>query len=1127
MPSPLIFDLYTGTSLYLTDLTQEKVSFAYFFSADNTVPPPPSIDIEGSWSTYLGVYIFLGKEVPIGDLQTFSATLSTFFTGQPLIEHTGVMWLDDYKTLGQPSIITTTSNAEIKETVNISIGTYSVSLTKNSSIYLIPAQQKLVVAYPELPGAQAPVYGEGTSIPLSGSSIGTMQFEGAIGDCSDALTTGWNIGIKYFYFENATNLVQLQYPIFDLPKGYHILFAAQWDPLHPLDPTRTFLHFKKGMLQIAGDEANGFFIVVPPNSTWLPSTFRTIYGHHVHLVPELNSSANIPSLVFQPLPGKDGTNNDYYLVPSGDFCLAVEDTNSQQDTAAQQDTATQYLLAGLMGTEFISFTPKSITYKGDRIRFTPGSPAFAPVFPLEGGNEGFKPAEADCKTGDLLCSTYLTAWAGFQPDNTADIPNYYSQPETSPLFLPQAQTNTTGTDTLTIMDIYPAPAAAFPPKNTAAFPLVPYSSAKTTQPNVLRPFELSILNPWRKKHITQNAARPTVLQDDPKITTTPQGLLATIEGYNWTSVLLAQNETSGRMLQFTGALSISPPIQNALQTNQLFLVVTLAKPLQPFSNEIDIEGWPFTINPQGSAGSYSNVFIFKFCSGSLQSRAADTKTWTNAPVFNTDPSAVSTWIGSYISDAANRAKQDSRYDNFVDIVTSETWNGIIALQVDIGLDDFPDDIKGLLGGIDLSQFNGHHFGIDVNYVQLAAGKLTVPKSSLFGLISYYDAAYARANGIITGSSGSSSSPINPGADGYNFTVLYLQVVFNNSVITDFNSLIQLSATSWFGEPAVSNCTIDLIGSYEEHDNKPTYSFTTKKNQYYQFYMNSKVMNYVQIVKARFNTNIDNTSPTADATETTPISSTFSFWGYINFNQLAGFDPFSFGDPVPTPGSMNSGLYFYNLAVNMNFNLVKDPGPPPSYSTTHRAFNFAEKNTSFDTSLSTVHDQSLYPNFPLTITALTGSNAGTTTDQGYINIELPETADFGALGANWYGLVCTLNLGSMGALASLAGFTARLLIAWSASTNKPAVALGIRLPGTGGAKGFSFENVLQLSIDAFILAMDTTTTPGTTVYSLWLRSIGLSLLGIKFPPSGSTNLILYGNPDAPGQIGWYGQYTQKS
>ena len=642
-PSPLIFDHYTGTSLYLTDLNQEEISFAYFFSADNTVPPPPSIDLEGSWNTYIGIYIFLGKVVPKADLETFSAALSTFFSGRPLLEHTGVMWLDDYKTLSQETaIITTTSKAEIKETVDISIGTYSVSFTEDSSIYLIADQQQLVVSYPALPGAQAPAYGEGTSIPLSGTSIGTMQFEGAIGDCSDSLTTGWNVNLKYFYFENATSLVQLQYPIFDLPKGYHILFDAQWDPLYPLDPTRTFLHFKEGMLQIAGDEANGFFIVVPPNSTWLPSTFRTIYGHQVYLVPDLDSSSDIPSLVFQPLPGNDGTINGYYLVPAGDFCLAVQDPSGQQDPTSQQ-----YLLAGLMGTEFISITPKSPTYKGDRIRFTPGSPAFAPVFPLESGN-GFTPPEADCKKGDLLCSTYLTAWAGFQPDDATTVPTYYSQPETSPLFLPQANTQATGPDTLTIMDIYPAPAAAFPSENTVAFPLVPYSSAKTAtapkaittaQPGVLRPFELSILNPWRKKHITQNAARPTALDANasPKITTTPQGLLATIEGFHWTSVLLAQNETSGRILEFAGTPFISQDLQTVLQSNQLFLVVTLAPPPGTFSNEIDIEGWPFTINPQGSAGSYSNVFIFKFCTGSLQSRATDTKTWTNTTAFNVDP----------------------------------------------------------------------------------------------------------------------------------------------------------------------------------------------------------------------------------------------------------------------------------------------------------------------------------------------------------------------------------------------------------------------------------------------------------------------------------------------------------
>jgi len=321
---------------------------------------------------------------------------------------------------------------------------------------------------------------------------------------------------------------------------------------------------------------------------------------------------------------------------------------------------------------------------------------------------------------------------------------------------------------------------------------------------------------------------------------------------------------------------------------------------------------------------------------------------------------------------------------------------------------------------------------------------------------------------------------------------------------------------------VANGTIDLTGSYERHNDEPTYSFTTLQNQFYQFFMRSQVMNYVQIVKARFNTNKKPGSGNTQD-ERQDINSTFSFWGYINFVQLDGFDAFSFGDAVPTRGSVNTGLYFYNLAVLMNFALVKSSDRPPKYSVENRNFRFSEEQTSFDTSLSTVHNNSLYPNFPLTITSLISSKAGTLDNLGFVPVDLPAAAAFNELGENWYALVCTLNLGSMGALASLAGFTARLVIAWSESTDAPAVTVGISLPGTGASKSFSFQNVLTLSTDAFVFDTDTTSQPGQTIYSLLLRSIGLSLLGKRFPPGGTTNVILYGNPQSPGKIGWYGQY----
>jgi hypothetical protein len=193
---------------------------------------------------------------------------------------------------------------------------------------------------------------------------------------------------------------------------------------------------------------------------------------------------------------------------------------------------------------------------------------------------------------------------------------------------------------------------------------------------------------------------------------------------------------------------------------------------------------------------------------------------------------------------------------------------------------------------------------------------------MFALISYYDAMYARSQGIIANTAGAANSlQVNPGADGYDFTVLTLQVVFKNSAIDDFESRIRLSATNWFNEPAVADCTIDLTGNYESHNGIATYSFSTLKDQSYQFYINSKVMNYVQVVKATFNTNHKPADSVNAGVTAEDISSTFSFWGYLNFEELPGFDMFSFGDSKPEPGSSSTGLSFYNLAIKMDFELA--------------------------------------------------------------------------------------------------------------------------------------------------------------------------------------------------------------
>jgi hypothetical protein len=131
-----------------------------------------------------------------------------------------------------------------------------------------------------------------------------------------------------------------------------------------------------------------------------------------------------------------------------------------------------------------------------------------------------------------------------------------------------------------------------------------------------------------------------------------------------------------------------------------------------------------------------------------------------------------------------------------------------------------------------------------------------------------------------------------------------------------------------------------------------------------------------------------------------------------------------------------------------------------------------------------------------------------------------------LGDYWHGLVCNFNLGSVGALASLAGFDASVVIAWSPSAQNVSAVIGLKLPGSGGAQSFAFESVLSLSLNGlkFMVQYD---EGGKLYYALRLRSISLGFLGINIPPGGNTSVIIFSNPGAPGQIAWYGAYYQKN
>src|SRR5262249_8980374 len=243
---------------------------------------------------------------------------------------------------------------------------------------------------------------------------------------------------------------------------------------------------------------------------------------------------------------------------------------------------------------------------------------------------------------------------------------------------------------------------------TESYPLATYSGLASTAstgfpPENVRKFEQQILNRFRKQRISEIAAgNPAPPPGPPRLinTTTPQGLVAIIDGLNWRSVLLAQNE--GNRLEF---INLGNSLRDALQSNQLFLVATLAAPLGQFLHDITIAGWPFNINvgEGSSANDYRNVLIFKFGRGAIKDLVADPKAWTAPSVFNQSPDHLSLFLQNYITSAETSAEKNYRFKKFVNLVSNPAWEGILALRVTVGVNKFPDDLKGLLAGIDLER----------------------------------------------------------------------------------------------------------------------------------------------------------------------------------------------------------------------------------------------------------------------------------------------------------------------------------------------------------------------------------------------------------------------------------------
>lgn len=1151
-----------NSSLYLA--AKDDNWCAYLLAKDVSGPTDGIISLD-NLSAYNG-YILFSLNAPTLDINTFVSNVYNFLGPLQPYQSAAVVWFEN------PDIPLTADNTTQLILTGGANGLYSVlngynynfgndfatlfisntnvSLTVDSvnNTMTISGQQGAVnyTFKPNHLGSSSQIMG-GIEIPLTGVGQGHIRFILGFDAASDFI--GFNVSNQYSFNNNADNGI-LTRTTYSLIKAGNlndlIKMQASIYPCDLLNKAGVNTYFA-----FLGETYNTF--TQQNRTSALPSYYLTNFGYPLILVPYTNfinygSSINYPtqnsSLLVLSEQTPDDPNAIWYMVPQGALSLTL-DILYQVNVDANKQVQ---LMCGLGSTETISFTPQfidetksEITGTGDWLYFQTNQNAFAPQFPIL----STKNVVGSNTTQEWLASSYITVWNGVVMVNSAQTPVvYHAQPQGSPLFSPDKDTNsplfvhlTTGSGILSNA------------QQTVYFPLVPYGAVTATPSGKVdfSLFEKQILNPTRKAIIANVMSTENIPATTSKLfgakanessisSTSPQGFYVNVNPYNgrWNTLQLASNQflKSDGTLSKVFNLQFTPPsstLQTALQSNQLFLVISYNEKLSDgtyvldnFSNEMEITEWPFILNvPKEPAnGKYKNVIIFKFCTGKLLDKVQNIQGWISPDTFNDTSNNglpnLSMWLQQYIQSGIDKYKVqgDNDYLNFYNIATNPEWQGVLSLGVDISVQDFPKELQGLLAGIDLDNFYAHHFGIDISIVNNSKGVVAMqPTSSMFALIDYEDPVFEGmgSNPVVY----KNKAPIN-GAVDYDFVVLQLKIVFINSKIYNYNSYLALTINKLFGEKidAVNRANlIILTGTYENTNGVPSYNFTNTSDNVLNL-LNNNIITDVEIIKTAFVTVVSQNDVTSNT-----VNAKFSFWGFINYNDLSGFDLFSFGAESDSVTTNFRGLSYSNMYVDLTFDLE---------TPTTKTFIFDISQMAFDVGQSTPRKDSLYSHFPLQLSGITnGDSTNNPTSQGYLNVAIPSLQQQQNVSGQWYALVFNLNMGTLGALASSAGFTSTFMMAWCVGAK--GAWSGVKLPGVNPqAPSFSLQGVLKLNIGSIMLQKATGTE--TTAYLMKINNIALEVFSLSFPPGGNISFMLFGNPatDAkPESLGWYGAYIKNT
>lgn len=834
--------------------------------------------------------------------------------------------------------------------------------------------------------------------------------------------------------------------------------------------------------------------------------------------------ANAARLVFARTPDHTGKTLD--MTPSGDFSVSLTPEKNEHEPEEIR------FMCGDSGTEFF------IMHRGDTIRFRSGMAAFAPRLQPVTPGIGY----VDDPSASPLTRDNLTSWASFLPGAGHPAIAYVSQPKGFNLFAPLAET-----DSLLSPSI---PSILLPEANPPFIPLASYADAELVPftkgecpdtpdiplPQRLCELEARVVSPTRRKvlgaSINQCARLLHAADAEERTVATPSGLTATLLGSRWTAVNLARLQGEcGNRLWFENP---SPQLVEALQTNDLFLVVSDPRHLgvpdalpgaSAFHDRLSLLGWTFEsgVGQSPGYGDYAGIMILKGRTGKLYDPADEKKTdgkpfslvanvdhWTRRDLFSSpggDPSQqilLSEWLVSYFKEAFHNADHEN-FGHFCGIASDPSWTGILFLRVPLSRSCLPRQMKGILHGTGGEPVYIHHWGVGINSARQKGLNVEQDESAaLFGLIHYTDPHLK--NGPV--------EPVPASSGDYDFKLLMLHVLFRDSCVKTFQCYSQLTLGRLLSMPVDrmdegGNAYRAVLMQGICQDREGDSVFLLNAVSPCTFLMKNGIVESV----------------TLSGVEMLSLDSggddiLFSLEGTLGFSlirrsgeeaQPPALDLYSYGG---VSGSHHTGLAWTGGGLRL-----RCTGETPNWTVEDRLIPVPFKSKPRPGSLAAALH--LIPD-----SFLTGDGENTPEKAGFASMRTG--CSLGGVGnASWTGFTLHVNMGTLGELASRAGLSAKILLAWSnePAGNAQAGGLWIKMPGAGG-EGILLQNILKLTTGAVSLGFD----DEKQAYFLLIDNIALSILGIaKLPSNGNTRFYLFGaasENEEENALGWYSFYKHK-